>query len=204
MSDPAALTTALIAFAIAAGSPGPATLAVSATAMARGREAGLMLGLGLSLGLAFWGVIAATGLGALMLQSVGALILLRIAGGCYLLYLAWKSAQSALAAGDPALRAVGTCSGWRSFRQGFVLNMMNPKAVLAWLAVLAVGLPAGADVDVLATTTIACAVLGTLIYALYATLFSLPPVMAGYRRFRRWLEAGFAALFGLAGVKLLS
>jgi threonine efflux protein len=57
-----------VAFFIVAVSPGPANIAVATVAMHSGRRPGLLFGLGLSVGLAFWGVVAATGLGV-MLQS---------------------------------------------------------------------------------------------------------------------------------------
>ncbi|MEO1775807.1 MAG: LysE family translocator [Pseudomonadota bacterium] len=204
MNDLAGIAAPLLAFAVAAGSPGPATLAVAATAMARGRRAGCWLGAGLALGLTFWGIVAAAGLGALMLQSVTALTILRILGGLYLLYLAWKAAQSAIMTDAAAAEAVKGAAGWGLFRQGLALNLMNPKAVLAWLAVLAIGLPAGAEAGMVALVTGLCAALGLALYLVYVALFSLPAVMGGYRRARRGIEAAVAALFGLAGLRLLT
>lgn len=84
MSD-LSLLPALLAFFIAAASPGPATMEVSTTAMAHGARPAAMLGLGLAVGLAFWGVVAAADLGALLMQSSAALTALRWFGGGYLL-----------------------------------------------------------------------------------------------------------------------
>ncbi|MEL7171707.1 MAG: LysE family transporter [Pseudomonadota bacterium] len=202
MEGLAFLAAPLLAFFVAAASPGPATLAVAATAMAHGRAAGLALGGGLAVGLAFLGELAAAGLGPLMLESTTALLVLRLLGGGYLLYLAWVSARSAwrAGAGESAAPAV---EGRVAFRRGLLLNLLNPKAVLAWIAVLAIGLPAGAGFAELVTVTLACAAMGFAIYAGYALVLSLPPAMAFYGRVRRGLEAAFAAVFGYAGLRLI-
>ncbi|MFN3868099.1 MAG: LysE family translocator [Hyphomicrobiaceae bacterium] len=128
-----------MAFFVAAASPGPATLAVSTTAMAAGARPAAALGLGLAVGLAFWGVVAAAGLGAVLVQSSVALTVLRWFGGAYLLWLAWQSARSALLPTRLPDEAVPVADGRMMFR-GLILNLSNPKAVLAWISVLAIGL----------------------------------------------------------------
>lgn len=192
---------AAAAFFVAAASPGPATLAVSATAMAHGTRTALLFGLGLAAGLAFWGVLAAAGLGALLAQSAGALFALRLAGGAYLLVLAVRSARSALSgAPDPALPAQRPA---RPLLSGLLLNLSNPKAVLAWMAVLALGLAPERGGAHLALTTALLAVLGLAIYAAYAILFARPRMRAAYRRARRGIEAVLAGAFAFAGLRLI-
>ena len=193
---------ALIAFFAAAASPGPATLAVSTTAMSRGARSATMLGLGLAVGLAFWGVVAAAGLGALLIQSTTALTLLRWFGGAYLLWLAWQSARSVVAPSGDA-EEVNTTSGSRLVLRGLVLNLSNPKAVLAWISVLALGVGTGEAGTSLAVTTALCAALGLLIYLVYAVAFSLAPLRAGYRRAQRGIDGLAAMFFGYSGLKLL-
>ena len=199
--DLVGLLAAPTAFLIAAGSPGPATLAVAATAAAHGRGAGLTLGAGLAVSLGLWGVAAAVGLGALMAQSVWALAVMRLVGGAFLLWLAFSAARSALA---PGLGALPPPAAGRLFRRGLALNAMNPKAVLAWLAVLAFGAPPGAGAAHLALLTAVCAAIGGLVYAGYAAAFGAGPVRRGYRRWRRAVDGACAALFGLAGLRLLA
>ncbi len=79
--------------------------------------------------------------------------------------------------------------------RGVVLNLSNPKAVIAWIAALSMGLEVGGDVSHVIAATAICIALGFVNYALYAMAFSVPGVMAGYRRFNRWIEgivAGFS------------
>lgn len=200
MVDIASLGTIGVAFFVAAAAPGPATLALATVSMRAGRRSGLAFGAGLSLGLAVWGVVAATGLGALLQASSHALSALKLLGGAYLLWLAFTSARA-------ASRSRGTPSDVgdtrRGFRRGLLLNLSNPKAVLAWMAVLALGLGDGNAIDAVALATGLCMALGLLIYTGYAVVFSTPRAMAIYRRAQRGIEAAAAGLFALAGVGLI-
>jgi threonine/homoserine/homoserine lactone efflux protein len=198
----ALVSPALLAFFVAAASPGPATLAVSTTAMARGAHAAILMGVGLALGLAFWGLVAAAGLGALLVQSSVALTVLRWFGGAYLLWLAWQSARSAVMP-EPEAVDVPTIADSRILIRGLVLNLSNPKAVLAWISVLALGVDASADPSRLAITTALCAVLGLAIYLSYAVLFSQAPVRSGYRKARRGIDGLAAVFFSYSGLKLV-
>jgi threonine/homoserine/homoserine lactone efflux protein len=191
-----------LAFLIAAGSPGPATLAVAGTAMAEGRRAATALGLGLALGLAAWGALVAAGLGALILHFAPALVALRIAGGLFLLYLALKSARAAWAPGQPD--ALASAGSTRLFRRGVLLNLLNPKAVLAWAAVIALGVPADARAAGITAIVAVCALLGVAVYLAYAAAFSTPAVRSGYALARRRIEAALAVAFAAAGLRLLS
>ncbi|MEO1491167.1 MAG: LysE family translocator [Pseudomonadota bacterium] len=193
----------LLAFFIAAASPGPATLAVAATSMAQGRAAGLLLGIGLSVGLIFWGTLTAAGLGALIVAWAPALLVLKIAGGLYLLYLAWISARSALRTEPLDDMTQRTVKARNLVWRGIALNLMNPKAVLAWAAVIAVGLPSTEASGYLVTVVALCAVLSVVIYGTYAVLFSVGPVRMAYARGRRICEALFALGFAAAGLRLM-
>jgi len=198
-----ALTSpALLAFFFAAASPGPATLAVSTTAMAWGARSALFLGIGLAVGLAFWGLLAAAGLGALLVQSSLALTILRWFGGAYLLWLGWQSARAALKP-DPGIGDVPPAANRRMLSRGLLLNLSNPKAVLAWISILALGAGSTDQGSGLVVTTALCACLGLIIYVAYAILFSQARIRSGYRRSRRWIDGLAAAFFGYFGLKLL-
>ncbi|MEM1344584.1 MAG: LysE family transporter [Pseudomonadota bacterium] len=199
MSEALALAAPILAFAVAAAAPGPATLAVTATAMASGRRAALALGMGLALGLALWGLAVALGLGALTLHWAPALTLLKWAGGLYLLYLAMRAAKAAL---TPGSSPTGTAVGRRAFVRGLALNALNPKAALAWGAVIALATDTPASWTMVATV-LCCALLGVGIYAGYALAFSTPTPRRWYARQRRRIEAVVALVFGAAGVRLL-
>lgn len=188
------------AFFVVAASPGPATIACATVAMRLGRRDGLRFGMGLSLGLAFWGVIAATGLGALLQGSVHVLTALKLFGGVYLLWLAYGSARSAIRS-DPVEASVEQRGDW--FVRGLVLNLSNPKAVVAWMAALSLGMTEGNGLAEVVLATVICAALGGVCYAVYALVFSVSGVMQAYRRVHHWVDGAVAALFTIAGLGLI-
>jgi len=84
-----------------------------------------------------------------------------------------------------------------------MLNLSNPKAVVAWMAALSMGLGVGDNTGHVIAATFVCMALGFLNYASYAMAFSLPGFMAGYRRLRRWIDGAVAGLFAIAGFGLI-
>src|SRR3546814_9922426 len=110
---------------------------------------------------------------------------LRYAGAAYLLFLAFKSARAALTAGAPALRHVATSTLRSAYRRGLVLHLTNPKAILFFGSLYAVGVPAGASVETLALVIAAVGLQSLLLFHGYALLFSSPPLTAGARKSTR-------------------
>jgi threonine/homoserine/homoserine lactone efflux protein len=205
MIDWTGLVTIFATFFVVAASPGPATLAVSTVSAAWGRQRGMLFGAGFALGLGFWGLVAARGLGAILQTTAHLFVLLKVAGGIYLLWLAYGSARAAMRMGDVGDGADDHApkNSGRWFARGLALNLSNPKAVVAWMAALSVGLGAEDGMLSLIIATIGCALIGLLIYAAYAAAFSLSSVMFGYARFRRGIDSTVAALFAVAGLALL-
>ena len=200
MPDFIALASTGVAFFIVAVSPGPATLSNATIAMNHGRRASLIYGLGLSVGLVFWGLIAASGLGAVLHGSLWVLPALKILGGAYLLWLALQSGRSAM---RPATRKQLSVRGHSWFLRGLALNLSNPKSVIAWIAALSVGLGQEADTASIIAVTSICIAVGFATNALYSLLFSIRGMMCAYARARRVIDSIVAGLFAVAGFGLI-
>lgn len=199
IADIETLLPVLAAFIIITEAPGPANIAVATISMSHGRTAGLRLGLGLGVGFAFWGVLAATGLGAVLQASAEAMIILKLIGGGYLIWLAWMSWQSA----DTNNPTVRSGQKKRGFLQGLFLNLSNPKAVVAWLAALAAGFGESGQLAQLLFITFICIALGFLNYFAYALIFSLGGFMALYQRFASLVNLTVAAFFSATGLAII-
>jgi len=203
ISIPALLAVG-VSFWIVAASPGPANLSNAAIAMRHGRRASVIYGLGLSVALVFWGLLAATGMGALLQASVYALVALKLLGGTYLLWLAWQSARAAARPERADAGADAGAAGWRRwFWRGVILNLSNPKSVIAWMAALSMGLDAGGPVTSVVAATLVCVVVAFLNNLGYSLLFSTGGMMAVYARARRWIDGVSAAIFAVAGGALI-
>ena len=197
-----ALALVYSAFFVAVASPGPSNLAIMATSMERGRRAGLTLALGVTTGSLTWGILAAIGVSALVVAHPGALYGVKIVGGLYLLFLAWRSARSAMRTEMPPPKAA--VSGRHTYLRGFLMHLTNPKAILSWTAIIALGLRPDAPLTLVYAIIIGCALISLVINQVYAVLFSTPAMIAGYRRVRRRAEACLAAFFAFASFKLLT
>lgn len=189
--------------------PGPAVLLVISTALAKGRRAALVTVLGVMAASTLWSAAAAFGMGALMLANAWALEVVRYAGGAYLLFLAWRSARSAWR-GHAAVTVQGNGATVRpmpartAFLRGLAVHLANPKAVLFFASLYALAVPPDASVGSLSLVMLAIGVPGLTIYALYAVLFSVPSIAAGYVRMRRGAEAVFALAFGALALRVLT
>ncbi len=191
------------AYLIAIASPGPSIMAIMGVAMRQGRPRAVALALGVVTGSMFWAVLAASGISTALTAYAGAIFALKIAGGLYLLYLAWKSARSALA-GKAGQTALIPLAGKRAlYRKGMVLHLSNPKAVLGWIAIMSIGLHPDAPSYTIPIMMTGCAVLAMIVNVGYALIFSTPIMGRAYQRARRWIEGMLAAIFGYAGIRLL-
>lgn len=204
MLDPFSLFMIGLSFFVVAVTPGPANISNAIIAMKRGRKVSLIYSSGLSFGLVFWGVIAASGMGAVLQSSVYLLMLLKVFGGLYLLWLAYLSGKSAF---NPQVEDINdpsnipTAKKW--FIRGFILNISNPKTVIAWLAALSVGLDAGDNIHALVAGVLVCVFVGFSVNAMYSLVFSFSGVMNIYQRISRWINGIAFALFTIAGIGLI-
>ena len=189
-----------LAFWIVAASPGPANIANATVAMKYGRKPSLIFGLGLSVALAFWGLLAATGMGAVLQASVSLLIGLKVFGAAYLLWLAWQSARSAIKPQPSTARNLPS-GNW--FLRGLILNLSNPKSVIAWMAALSVGLDPSDTAASVTSATLVCIVVAFANNTFYTMVFSTNGMMLAYERSRRWVDGVVAGLFSIAAFGML-
>lgn len=114
--------------------PGPDILFLITQGLSKGRQAGLATALGLSAGNLVHTTAAALGVSAIFRASPLAFQGVKWAGAAYLLFLAWKTIQHRheLLSLSGAVELTGRTLFWR----GFVMNVLNPKVALFFLAFL--------------------------------------------------------------------
>lgn len=113
--------------------PGPNMAYLAVLGASRGRLAGFSAVLGVALGLALLGIGVGLGLGSLILNNRIAYETLRWAGTIYLYWLAYDSWKEAR---QPVETASASQPLFVQFRRGFITNLLNPKAVLFFIAVV--------------------------------------------------------------------
>jgi threonine/homoserine/homoserine lactone efflux protein len=183
--------------------PGPNMAIVSSHAVAHGWRAGLAAALGITLADVLMTIMVSAGLGALVMSWAPAFDLLRWAGACYLMWLAWQAVKTPSAQTD-------TQATQASMRKIFVratLNsLLNPKALLFFMVFLPQFVTVGAS-----NVTSQLMFLGLLL-ALFALIFhSLLGFCAGRLHGRlgegmiskRLAAYGFAAVMMALATRLL-
>src|SRR5690625_2626139 len=113
--------------------PGPSVVYVMARSIEQGRGAGLMAMLGLETGAFVHAVVAATGLASVLAASPTAFTVIRWAGAAYLVYLAVRQFRTPCA---DASSTGSRSSGWRLYRDGMLVDLLNPKTCLFFVAFL--------------------------------------------------------------------
>ncbi|MDP1839216.1 MAG: LysE family translocator [Reyranella sp.] len=114
-------------------SPGPGIFYVAARTLAGGRREGLASSFGTGLGGLVHVAAGAVGVSALVLASAEAFALLKIAGAIYLVWLGIKTIREARIAIDIGAEPTGAR---RAFREGIVVEALNPKTAAFFLAFL--------------------------------------------------------------------
>ncbi len=194
------------AFLLAIASPGPNILAVIGTSMSVNRASGVALALGVASGSFTWALLTVFGLSAVLAAYAWALFLIKVFGGAYLLWLAYKSFKSAASSHD--IEAAELAGGQRTtfgyFKRGYLIQMTNPKAALAWIAIISLGLQEGAPFWVGAVIVLGTFALSIAIHLLYALAFSTPTMVRLYGKSRRAIQGVLGVCFAFAGLKLLT
>ncbi|NTJ41806.1 LysE family translocator [Agrobacterium larrymoorei] len=124
------VTTALFAYI-----PGPAMLYAAAQTMARGRFAGLMAVLGIHVGCYVHIFAAAAGLSVLFQAVPWLYLAVKLGGACYLIWLGFSMLRSKLEDGMASVM-IEPKSARRAFVDSIIVDMLNPKTALFFLAFL--------------------------------------------------------------------
>lgn len=205
MASVSILAGILFAIAIGAMSPGPSFILVSRTSVLHSRLHGLASALGMGLGGAAFATLALVGLVALLQQVTWLYLLLKIAGGLYLIYLGvriWQGARVPLS--DTQGESVGQRSSvWRSFGMAFATQVSNPKTAVVYASIFVALMPADPPIALLLVLPPAIFAVEAAWYAVVALAFSAPRSQRVYLRWKAWVDRLAALVIGGLGLRLI-
>jgi threonine/homoserine/homoserine lactone efflux protein len=122
-------------------SPGPSVLLVTTISAARGFKAGIFAVLGMNAGAFVHVILAASGVAALLATSPLVFSIIQYLGAGYLIYLGIDLLRSKPARPEPTTDSTihssacaGYTSAWKYFRRGLLVDSLNPKIALFFLA----------------------------------------------------------------------
>jgi len=165
------------------------------------RRAALAAVVGMTTGTLLWALLAVAGVGAVFSAHPALRQVAQLAGGLYLLSLAWQLLRS----GDAAPSAQDAAMGARAaFRAGFVTSALNPKIALFYGSVFATALPAQPPAWLVAAAVALVYANSWIWHGALAFLLSQPGVQRAYLRHHRLLTRASGLLVGAFGVKLIA
>lgn len=135
MPDASQWTLFLVAAILLLVTPGPAVLYVVTRSLDQGRRAGLVSVAGIGLGTLVHVAAATLGVSALLASSAAAFGVVKWAGAAYLVWLGLQRMLKRDKEGS-AISPQPQHGAWRTFWQGFMVNLLNPKTALFFLAFL--------------------------------------------------------------------
>jgi threonine/homoserine/homoserine lactone efflux protein len=181
--------------------PGTGVIYTLALGLGQGRRAAIAAAFGCTFGIVPHLLAATLGLAAILHTSAVLFTVVKFAGVAYLLYLAWQAVRS-----DGALAIQPNRSrdaDWRIARRGALINILNPKLSIFFLALLPPFLSGNA-----ATATSEMVAMGAVFMAMTFAVFVAYGIFAAAardyllqsKRVMTWLNRSFAAIFAaLAG-----
>jgi threonine/homoserine/homoserine lactone efflux protein len=184
-------------------SPGTGVLYTLAAALTGGARAGIAAAFGCTLGIVPHTLAAMLGLAAVLHTSALAFAALKWLGVLYLLYMAWQalSERGALALDSRFYER----SSWRVIVTGFLINILNPKLSIFFLAFLPQFIATDDSHPLMRMLELSSAFMAMtlavfVVYGLFAALVrdhivTKPTIMT-------WLRRGFAGGFAALGFKL--
>lgn len=159
--------------------PGPDNLFVLGQSIAKGKYAGIFTSFGLCTGLVVHITAASAGISAIVYQSAVIFSVVKYAGAAYLLYLAYKSFRDR---GSPiAIQTENSLNYKGLYRRGVIMNLLNPKVSLFFLAFLPQFVDVAAGHAGLQMIT-----LGSIFLVESLILFTLISIFAG--KVGQWLQ----------------
>lgn len=187
---------------MAAISPGPAVLMAARTGVTEGMRTGAYLAIGIGAGAVIWAAAALFGL-ALVFQAAPALLwALKIAGGLYLIHMAWRMWVDADTPLDMSQGARPPRSAMSAFRLGLMTQLSNPKPAVLFSAIFIGTVPQGTPLWVIAAL-LAVVFLNEAVWnTLVARIFSFERSKATYISLKTIIDRCFGGLLALLGVKI--
>lgn len=190
------LLTAFIVCAV----PGVGVIYTLSSTLAGGFRAGLWAAIGCTIPPILHMLMAMAGLAALLHTSAVLFQAVKFAGVAYLLWMAWGALQGE---GGLQLRAADRLPARVIVRRGIMLNLLNPKLPMFFMAFLPQFLPVGAGSGALLQLGLAFAAMTFAVFLAYAALAaSGRDAVLSSDRAMRWLRRIFAASFAALGLKL--
>ncbi|WP_315800046.1 LysE family translocator [Bradyrhizobium sp. SZCCHNS3002] len=198
-------TAFLLTSLIVVVSPGTGVLYTLAVALTKGSRMSIAAAFGCTLGILPAMLAAIVGLAAVLHTSALAFAALKYCGVAYLLYMAWQTLRERGALSVEGKDDADARSAWRVVLTGFLINILNPKLSIFFLAFLPQFIAADAAHPLALMLELSAAFMAMtfavfVLYGLFAA--AVRDRVVSRPRVRTWLRRAFAGGFALLGARL--
>jgi len=201
-SDLIALSAIGVAILFGAMSPGVSFLLVARTAMSGSRRAALSVAAGMGFGAFIFAVIALAGLHTLLTLVPSLYTALKIAGGCYLLWLALKMFRRPLNRFNDSADTE-EISASKAFMTGVLTQISNPHTALVFASIFSAALSKNIQPVMYIILPTMAFVIDVLWYAVVACLLSTDGPRQAYIKYRKFIDKLSGGVMALLGIRLL-
>ena len=192
-----------LALMLGAISPGPAFIYVAKNSIAVSRRHGLFTALGTGTGAALFGLLAVLGLQAILLAVPSAYLILKICGGLYLLWLAFKIIRHAKEPIQVENDTSKQMSYAKAYRSGLVVQLSNPKIAIILASVFTALLPKEIPAYYYFVLPTLCFFIDAGWYSLVAMALSAEGPRKVYLKFKKIFDRIAGGVMTVLGLKLI-
>ena len=187
---------------MAAISPGPAVLMSARTGVTEGLRTGFFLACGIGIGGVVWAMAALFGLNLVFQAAPALLYALKIAGGLYLIYMAWGMWKTA----DQPLNMAETVrpprTAMSAFRLGLITQLANPKPAVLFSAIFVGTVPPNTPAWVYVALLLVVFLNETIWNTVVARIFSFNRSKAAYISLKSLIDRCFGGMLAILGLKI--
>ena len=182
--------------------PGPNMIAVINATISHGRGHGFITGLGLAASACIWAIFAVAGVNTIFNVIPELWWLIRILGSSYLIWLGVKLILSWIVAAQTKVRFEKSdgVSTTRSFVNGFLIGVTNPKAALFFGSILTAFVPPEGSMLLDFAIVALCTLLGVLLHGITAFFFSQRIFTEIFQRLNQSIKLVIGTIFIFFGV----
>ncbi|WP_171462077.1 LysE family translocator [Acinetobacter sp. ANC 4173] len=184
-------------------SPGPTFIYVAKNSIAISRKHGLFTALGTGTGAALFGLLAVMGLQAILLAVPSAYLALKICGGIYLLWLAFKIIKHAKEPMENPNSAAEPMSYKQAYRLGLITQMSNPKIAIVLASIFTALLPKDIPTYFYVVLPMLCFFIDAGWYSLVAVALSAEGPRKVYLKSKAIFDRVAGGVMTLLGLKLI-
>lgn len=183
-------------------SPGIGVVYTLSSTLGGGMRAGFWASAGCTIATVLHLVVAMAGLAAVLHTSAVLFQTIKFAGVVYLLWMAWCVLRDK---GGLSIRPSAPASPFQLVRRGVLLNILNPKLPLFFVAFIPQFTPAGSPVSLLVELGLGFTLMTFIVFMGYVVIAATGRQrLLHSERAMSWLRRAFAASFAALGLKLAS